>query len=135
VADNLRNAKLSNTLIVDVNVAEAAVVFQGREDKFINKRASLYWALREALDPKNDDSLALPDDDELIQELSSTKYKFTTKGKIAIEEKDEIKKRIGRSPDRGDAVMLANAPLALLGIKAPTPIVGVPGTGKKSKWR
>jgi hypothetical protein len=135
VADIVRDAKLIYTVVADVNVAESPVETNDQDTKFANKRASLYWALREALDPKNPDALALPDDDELIQELSSTRFKFNSKGKILIEEKDALKSRIGRSPDRADAVMLANAPLELLGLRKPTLIVGVGGTGKSSRWR
>ena len=40
-------------------------------------------------------------------ELTSVKYKFNRKGEILIEDKDEIKKRIGKSPDIMDAVALA----------------------------
>ena len=49
------------------------------------------------------------DDEELAQELSSIKYKFTRRGKIQIESKEELKKRLGKSPDKADCMMLAYA--------------------------
>jgi len=75
--------------------------------KFRNIRAASYWALREALDPEHGDDLALPDDPELRADLCAPRFKVTTAG-IQIEEKDEIKKRIGRSPNKGDALVLAH---------------------------
>lgn len=75
--------------------------------RFVNQRAELYWRLREDLDPLNPDPLALPPDDELEVELAAPRW-FMAKSGIQVEAKDEIKKRLGRSPDKGDAVVLAN---------------------------
>lgn len=77
--------------------------------KMTNIRAEGYWRLREALDPDNDPTLCLPDDPELLSDLTAPKYEITPSG-IKIEAKDRIKERIGRSPDRGDAVSLAILP-------------------------
>lgn len=77
--------------------------------KCVNKRAEAYWRLRDALDPENDATLALPDDPELLADLTAPIYQITPSG-IKIEKKDEIKARIGRSPDRGDAVTLCLMP-------------------------
>lgn len=75
--------------------------------KFFNLRAELYWRLREALDPLNPDPIALPPDQELAVDLATPRWSLTKSG-ILIEPKDEIKKRLGRSPDKGDAVVYAN---------------------------
>jgi len=71
---------------------------------FANMRAYLYWALRDALDPAFDEKLALPPVDELTQDLTEVHWSTRSNGDIIIEEKDKIKKRLGRSPDYGDAV-------------------------------
>ncbi len=71
---------------------------------FANMRAYLYWALRDALDPAFDGELALPPIDELTQDLTEVHWSTRSNGDIIIEEKDRIKKRLGRSPDYGDAV-------------------------------
>ena len=63
--------------------------------------------MREALDPANPDPIALPPDPQLRSDLAAYKWKLTKAG-IQIGSKDEMKKEIGRSPDRGDAVCLAN---------------------------
>lgn len=74
-----------------------------------NKRAEMYWALREALDPTAEDPIALPPDPELLVELAAVRYKVVSMGKfsaILCRDKDEIKEAIGRSPDKGDAVAM-----------------------------
>jgi Terminase large subunit, T4likevirus-type, N-terminal len=75
---------------------------------FRNKRAEWHWKLREALDPATGDDLALPPDRELRADLIAPRWKLSAQG-IQIEEKDEIKARLGRSPDSGEAVIYANA--------------------------
>lgn len=75
---------------------------------FVNQRAEWHWRLREALDPKSGQDIALPPDPRLTADLCAPRWKLTPRG-IQIESKDEIKKRIGRSPDRGDAVVMGNA--------------------------
>lgn len=75
--------------------------------QFVNVRAAAYWAMREALDPDSGDNLMLPPDPELLADLTAPKWSMRTSG-IQIESKEDIVKRIGRSPDSGDAVVLAN---------------------------
>lgn len=72
--------------------------------EFLNMRAWSYWAIRDWLDPSKGSKAALPPDDLLKQELSETQWKFRSDGKIQIESKEDLKKRIKRSPDRADAL-------------------------------
>lgn len=75
---------------------------------FANTRAEQWWQLREALDPDLAKvPLSLPDDTRLLADLCAPRWKLTPGG-ILVESKDDIRKRLGRSPDRGDAVVLAN---------------------------
>jgi hypothetical protein len=74
--------------------------------KFRNLRAEMWWQFREALDPANGDDIALPDDPELLADLCAPKWKLSTAG-ILIESKEEIIERLGRSPDCGDAAVMA----------------------------
>lgn len=76
--------------------------------KMRNRRAEYHWRLREALDPVNGDDLALPPGNDLVTELCAARWKLMAGGVVQIEPKETIKKRIGRSPDLGEAVMLAN---------------------------
>ena len=72
----------------------------------VNKRAMLWWRMREALDPKAQQPLELPPDNKLRADLCAPLWKLTPSG-IMVELKEDIIKRIGRSPDRGDAACMA----------------------------
>ena len=77
--------------------------------RFRNRRAEMYWLLREALDPTNLDPIALPPDQELLSDLAAVRYKVVTMGKAAaiqMRSKDEIREALGRSPDKGDSVAM-----------------------------
>lgn len=75
--------------------------------QFYNLRAAIYWRLREALDPARGSEVCLPPDDKMAAELSAARWSNVAGGKVLIESKDDIRKRVGGSPDRGDAVALA----------------------------
>jgi hypothetical protein len=91
-----------------VNFAERSnKMDRSKKFRFVNKRAEGYWLLREALDPEYGSNLALPPDQELLGDLRAPRFMLKPNG-IQVESKDEIKARIGRSPDKGDAVVLAN---------------------------
>lgn len=76
--------------------------------KFTNVRTEAYWRFREALDESQPQGspIMLPEDPELVADLCAPKYKVTPQG-IAVEAKDVLVKRLGRSPDKGDAVVMA----------------------------
>lgn len=76
---------------------------------FRNKRAESTWRLRELLSPESEEKVALPPDAQLRADLASYRWKLVSGGIIQVEAKDDIKKRIGRSPDDGDAVIIAMA--------------------------
>lgn len=75
--------------------------------RFRNKRAEAVWKFREALDPSQEGGsvVALPPDAELKADLASYRWELTTGG-ILIEDKEKMKQRLGRSPDKGDAVIM-----------------------------
>jgi hypothetical protein len=96
---------------------EAFAASEGTERKdrsgelgFVNKRAAAYWNLRDLLDPDNHMDLVLPPDDQLLGDLTAPKWKVMSGGKIQLESKDDLRKRIGRSTDVGDAVVMAYWP-------------------------
>ncbi len=72
---------------------------------FLNCRSAAWWTMREVLDPTSGCPVALPPDDLLIGDLTAPKWRVTSAGKIQVESKDEIRKRLGRSTDHGDAVI------------------------------
>lgn len=83
--------------------------------RFANTRAAAWWNLREMLDPDSGDDVALPPDDELVGDLCTPRYREVAGGRIAIERKEDIAKRLGRddettprkSTDAGDTVVMA----------------------------
>jgi hypothetical protein len=76
--------------------------------RFVNRRAEIYWKLREALDPAGGEGLCLPPDKELAADLCAPTWKLTVRG-VQVESKGDLAKRLGRSPDKGDAAVYAFA--------------------------
>lgn len=75
---------------------------------FKNKRTEAYWRFREALDPDQPGGspIMLPDDRHLVADLTAPT--FSAPGKIIeLEKKEDVAERLGRSPDRGDAIVMA----------------------------
>jgi hypothetical protein len=89
--------------VVDMQAGGAAI----DNEHFLNARAEWYWGLRERFEAGDMD--LDPADDQLAAQLGSIKYKFTSRGQIQIESKDDMKKRGLPSPDRADALMLTSA--------------------------
>jgi hypothetical protein len=50
-------------------------------------------------------------DEDLAAELNAPRWKADPRGRKALEPKEETKKRLGRSPDNADALVLAFAPV------------------------
>jgi hypothetical protein len=75
--------------------------------RFFNRRAEFWWKMREDLDPESRMDIELPPDPQLRADLCAPTWKLTARG-IQVESKDDMLKRIGRSPDRGDAIVYAN---------------------------
>lgn len=99
--------------IVPINFAEgSSATDKSGTLTFINLRAELYWSFREALDPETGENLMLPPDPELEADLCAPRWSMQTNG-IKIESKEDIKKRLGRSPDCADAVVLAKASIPI----------------------
>lgn len=73
---------------------------------FGNVRAELWWKMREALDPEENNAIALPPDRHLRADLCLMRYEERN-GMIWAESRDKIVKRAGRSPDWGTAYVLA----------------------------
>lgn len=75
------------------------------ELSFLNMRSYAWWNMRCLLDPRNSYNVTLPRDDDLISDLCAPKWEIRSGSVIKVESKDEIKKRIHRSPDAGDAAI------------------------------
>jgi hypothetical protein len=106
VVDRLR--ELGYKKVLGVNVSHKTnITDKSGEIGFPNLRSALWWILREALDPDGDILLAIPPDDDLTGDLSAPAYEYTSNGHYKVESKDDMRKRISRSPDKADALALA----------------------------
>jgi len=73
---------------------------------FYNLRAELYWRFREALHPKSGLGLAIKRSATVKAQLTAHRWKMKG-GRILIESKEEIRERLGSSPDEADAMVEA----------------------------
>ena len=77
------------------------------EITFLNRRAEAWWGLRDLLNPAFGFEIAIPDLPSLTGDLVAPRWDQTSSGFIKIEDKDDVRKRLGRSPDEGDAAVMA----------------------------
>lgn len=90
---------LPNLELIEVNFGGKAL-----DDKeYANTATEMFFFLKELLEEK---AIVVPDDTELIEDIICRKYEFTSDGRILLEKKDNVKKRIKRSPGKGDAFIL-----------------------------
>jgi hypothetical protein len=112
VVDRLREEKELSSRIIAFNAGgRTDIKDSSGELGFMNMRAAGWWAVRELL---QNDEIDLPPDDELTGELVSPKWKAVSGGKIQVESKDEIKKRLGRSTNYADTVIQVFAPKEII---------------------
>ena len=101
-----------------INVGEAPAM----GNTYMNLRAELWFKTKGWLE---DRSCKLPNDDQLLAELTSIRYAFTPGGKMKAESKDDMRKRGLKSPDLADALCLTMAS------DAATALSGAMSTWKK----
>jgi hypothetical protein len=76
-------------------------------EQYKNKRAEMWGLMRDWL--RDDAGCSIPDSDKLQGDLTAPAYKYDSESRVVLESKEDIKKRIGRSPDGGDALGLTFA--------------------------
>jgi len=97
----------ANQQVIGVNGAEKSLeTDQSGRLRFYNTRSADWWQMREVLDPQNNNACALPPDRELLVELCAPTWRLRGDA-IYVESREELIKRIGRSPDSATAVILA----------------------------
>lgn len=100
VADNLKH--FGRRIIQYVGNAKAS------KDEFSNVKAEMYWELMQRFVREEITGAVI--DAEMQEELKAQKYKYSG-SKVRMWKKDEIKAKLGRSPDKSDALMLAFMPV------------------------
>jgi phage terminase large subunit len=78
-----------------------------RPDLYVNRRAEVHYAMKDAFDRGLID--LDPNDHELEAQLSSLRWRHNSAGKLAIVGKDDMRKRGLPSPDRSDALSMTFA--------------------------
>jgi hypothetical protein len=74
-----------------------------QDDKFVNLKTEIWWHARDLFEKGN---VSIINDPILIRQLGAVKYHYRSNGKTVVESKEDLKTRLGRSPDRGDAFTL-----------------------------
>ena len=100
VVDRLN--EINPTLADGVNVGKKA----NNPEDFVNLRAEIFDGLKQRF---VDGYIAIPDDPELISQLASMTYTFTSSGQLELESKQKIRSSGRQSPDKADALALAFA--------------------------
>jgi hypothetical protein len=98
VFDNLKHSRHNSCKFYAVEVSRKAP----DPDAYAKLRDFLWWQCRTWFFESNP---SIPDDSELINELTDIKYSDES-GKIKVEGKSMMKKRVGGSPDSADALNL-----------------------------
>lgn len=90
--------------ILGVNVGEKA----SKPDKFKNLRAEIWWEIGRGMSERDGWDLSqMANADTTVAQLLEPLWIVDAQGRVQVEPKDEIKKRLGRSPDNADALLLA----------------------------
>ena len=76
-------------------------------ERYCNVRDECYGRLRDAAEAGELD--LDPKDEQLADELQAVKYAFVSRGRLKVEPKEDLKKRLKRSPDRADAIAYSYA--------------------------
>jgi len=87
-----------------VNVSESPAM----TDRYANLRAELWDKTKDWFTQE----VQIPNDDSLIADLTAPRYSFNSSGKMLVESKAETKKRLGRSTDFADSLVLTFASTA-----------------------
>lgn len=116
--------------ILGVNVGMRdlpGIYVEGKKNKdmFLNLKAWMWWSMRRRFEKTHavvsgikqypvEELISIPNDTELVAELSQPRFFFVENGKIQIESKKEMKTRGLISPNKADAAMLSFTPMEFI---------------------
>lgn len=123
VAPRVRKATKGKTKARGIHFSTAPTK-SCEEGDFYMIRDQMYWSLRQWLE--RDPTSMLPNDPKLLEELRTPGFDHSKKGKVYITAKDVLKKVLGRSPDRMEALIMTFYPTrGLTRLPIPTVRTGV----------
>lgn len=101
---NMAGSGLHQAHIQAVNVGEKA----SEPGKFANLRAEIWWEIGRGLSERRGWDLSSMDNaDAAVAQMLEPRWDTDPQGRIRVEKKEEVIKRLGRSPDNADALLLA----------------------------
>jgi hypothetical protein len=103
-------------------------------ERFINRRAEIFWTLRERMEDGEVDLPADGEDDDLIAQLGSLRFFLDSRGRIGIESKDDMRKRGLPSPDKADAAAMSSIPVGGLGTPMTKSSTGLDDNFLTKEW-
>ena len=95
-----KNGEIKNLKAVGINGANKS----NDPEKFPNLRTQMFHGLRQRF---IDGEIGIPNDAELISQLASITYRYSSNNKLQIESKQQIRDAGRQSPDKADALALA----------------------------
>lgn len=90
----------SRCIVFDINFGRKSAYAQ-----YTNMRTQIWDSMKQWIEKGG----AIPNDDELVSDLAMPTYDINEKGQMSLESKKQIRDRLGRSPDKGDALALTFA--------------------------
>jgi hypothetical protein len=95
VTDRLRE---QDEKVMSINGGETST-----DETYVNLKTQMWWNARELFAAGR---VSILNDPLLIRQLGAVKMEYRSNGKIITESKEDLKKRLGRSPDRADAFIM-----------------------------
>lgn len=118
VVDRLKQMQRNNPeRLAQMNVVPIKFGQRIKHKHYHDSTTFMMATVRALLSPHDEDGnekpveLILPNDDDLVAQLSGRKYGLTENAKIKVESKDDMKKRGLPSPDEADCVLLLCVPI------------------------
>lgn len=75
--------------------------------QYRNLKAQMWWMMRRSV-TEAESELRIINDARLVQDLLSVRYKISSEKRIEMESKEDVRRRIGRSPDAGESAVIGN---------------------------
>lgn len=91
--------KMPNLEVIEVHFGGSP----RNKEEYANAITEMFFVCKDKLEKGN---IVIPDDKELVQDLSGRLYNFDSYGRIIVEKKEKFKERLKRSPGKGDAFLL-----------------------------
>lgn len=114
VTDRLKEIKRYESLdwLIIIPANFASKVPKGVKDSnYYDDIVTYMWSV--VRDLMQESCIKLPDDSDLVGQMTTRKYFIQSNGKIRLESKKAMKERGVKSPDRADAVVLACMPVII----------------------